>query len=465
MNDGLTLSLVDLRAETDRQSVEAQVDLGSAYETAAGLDDLDARVRRLLTTTGIDPTANRTTAPLRRTELSDTADNFVPLPSLADVHRGAEERLRGRGIDPATVSLDDLLSAETIQRLESRYRGSFTLTADLDRYDIIAAVAAGITAAIVDATIVRIPKEHKYLGKHLQKGSPLTEWLHSQKDPEKHWLANVGKAMEKTCKVTFDRVGDVAEHIDGFGGMTHRLQTLGHDPLIGLVVGTIDVMRGGLTAISRDGMPVYISEIGRGTYNPLKAFVCTVGHILSDFPTAMGVQPPGFTLLQTLNVGSFGEKDRTIGELARFMYLKGYDSRHFLTMSTSVAAAETVARGYFALRRRLDETYEEEVQHQAAVAGAEKIGEHPRFQAVVLTAHAIAAAANAGKVAVYVGNPLAINYAQWLRFTHATWTFTQTKLRSPSDVLVGTGLANARDLDRTAFADVVADPDFPILRF
>ncbi len=40
--------------------------------------------------------------------------------------------------------------------------------------------------------------------------------------------------MEKTCKVTFDRVGDVAEDIEGFGGRTHRLQTPGHDPLIGL---------------------------------------------------------------------------------------------------------------------------------------------------------------------------------------------------------------------------------------
>ncbi|MDT0631397.1 hypothetical protein [Rubrivirga litoralis] len=361
--------------------------------------------------------------------------------------------------------MDDLLPAETLERLERRYRGGFTLAADLDRYDVIAAVAAGVTAAIVDSTIVRIPKGMTYLGEHIQTGSPLTEWLHSQKDPSQHWLAKAGKALEKTCKVTFDRVGDVAEHIEGFGGKTHRLQTPGHDPLIGLAVGTIDVMRGGLTAISRDGMPVYLSDLGPGTYNPLEAFVWTVGHILSDFPTAMGVQPPGFTLLQALNVGSFGEKDRTVGELARFMYLKGYDSRHFLTMSTSVAAAETVIRGYFALRRRLDGSYDEDVQRQAEIAGAEKVGEHPRFQALALTAHAIAAAANVGKVAVYAGNPLAINYAQWLRFTQATWQFTQSKLRSPSDVLIGTGLANARDLDRTIFADLVADPDFPTLRF
>lgn len=465
MNDGLTLSLVDLRAETDRQQAVAQAGLDSARETSDRLDDIDARVQHLLAETGVEADARRRPNLLRRVELPESNVALSTLPSLAEIHRGAEERLRSRGIDPETVRLDDLLPAETVERLERRYRGGFTLTADLDRYDVIAAVAAGVTAAIVDATIVRIPKEMTYLGERIQKGSPLTEWLHSQKDSSQHWLAKAGKALEKTCKVSFDRVGDVAETIEGFGGRTHRLQTLGHDPLVGLVVGTIDVMRGGLTAISRDGMPVYLSDLGPGTYNPLEAFVRTVGHILSDFPTAMGVQPPGFTLLQTLNVGSFGEKDRTVGELARFMYLKGYDSRHFLTMSTSVAAAETVARGYFALRRRLDGAYDEEVQRQAEVAGAEKVGEHPRFQAITLTAHAVAAAANAGKVAVYAGNPLAINYAQWLRFTHATWQFTKTKLRSPSDVLIGTGLANARDLDGMAFADLVADPDFPTFRF
>jgi hypothetical protein len=227
----------------------------------------------------------------------------------------------------------------------------------------------------------------------------------------------------------------------------------------------IYIVSGGLTALSRNGMPVYLSGLGPGTYNPWTAFVRTVGHILSDIPTAMGVQPPGFTLLQALNVGRFGDQDRTIGELARFMYLKGYDSRHFLTMSTSVAAAETVARGYFALRRRLDAPYEEEVQRQANMVGAEKVGEHPRFQALALTAHAVAAAANAGKVAVYAGNPLSLNYAQWLRFAQAAWRFTQARVRSPSDLLVGTGLANARDLDQTAFANLAADPDFPTLRF
>jgi hypothetical protein len=302
-----------------------------------------------------------------------------------------------------------------------------------------------------------------YLGKHFHEGSPLTKWLHSQKDPAEHWLAQAGNACEKTFKVSFDRVGDVAEHIDGFGGKTHRLQTFGHDPLLGLVIGTIDVMRGGLTAISRDGMPVYLSNLAPGTYNPLKALVWTIGHILSDSPTAMGVQPPGFTLFQTLNVGRFGENDRTVGELARFMYLKGYDSRHFLTMSTSVAAAETVVRSYVGLRRHLDEGYADAMRRQAEVARATSLGDHPRFIGIALTAHLVAAAANADKVACYAGNPLAINYAQWLRFTHAAWAFARMKLRAPSDVLIGTGLANARDLDRSTFAGLVADPDFPTL--
>lgn len=465
MSDGLAIILHDLHAETEEQIDEATEGVRMGQQTAGGINTLDKRVRRLMTETGVTPNSGTTSARLRRFEVPIPAIAGEALPSLSEIHRDAERRLRARGIDPATVDLNDLLPSATVERLERRFRGGFTLQVNLDQYDVIAAVVAGLTAALVDVTIVRIPKDIKYLGNQFQEGSLLTEWLNSKKDPAEHWLAGLGAAAEKIFKVPFDRVGDVADRIEGFGGRTHRLQTPGHDPLIGLLVGTIDVMRGGLTAISRDGKRVYLSDLGPGTYNPLKAIVWTMGHILSDFPTPMGVPPPGFSLFQAVNVGSFGAKDRTVGELARFMYLNGYDSRHFLTMSTSVAAVEIVLRGYFWVRRRLDEAYNEDVCRQGEVARTKGVGEHPRYLGLALTAHAIAAAANAGKVAFYAGNPLAINYAQWLRFTHATWRFAQMKLRSPSDVLIGTGLANARDLDRGAFADLVADPDFPTLQF
>jgi hypothetical protein len=218
-----------------------------------------------------------------------------------------------------------------------------------------------------------------------------------------------------------------------------------------------------MTAISKSGKLHWLSGTGASHYNPITAFVWQIMHLLSDGFTEMGLPPPGWALTQAFQVGKFGKRNRTVAELARFMYLKGYDSRHFLTMSTSVAAAEVVLRGYFWLRRRLDEAYEADVSHAVEVAGAERTGDHPRFQAMALIAHAVAAAANAGKVAVYSGNPLAINCAEWLRFSHAAFLWMHTKMRPPTDVLLGHARANLKALaDGWPEVDVT-DPLFPSL--
>jgi hypothetical protein len=308
----------------------------------------------------------------------------------------------------------------------------------------------------VDFLIVRIPADIKYLGKFHQEGSPVTKWLHNLSVPDDNWLA-------RYCKTSYDKVREVSGAIPGFAVRSHRLQTLGHDPLLGLVFGTIDIMRGGLTAISRDGKLIWIPGTGTPVYNPFTALVTQILHLFSDGFTRMGLPLPGWPLLQFLQVGSFGEKEHTIGELARFMYLKGYDCRHFLTMSTSVAAAEVVLRGYFWVRRKLDETYEAETAHEAEVVGAATTDAHPRFQAMALAAHALGAAANAGKVAVYAGNPLAINIAQWLRFLHATYAWMETQFRSPSEVLQGHARANWLELDQGWPALDLTDPRFPTL--
>ena len=82
---------------------------------------------------------------------------------------------------------------------------------------------------------------------------------------------------------------------------------------------------------------------------------------------------------------------------------------------------------------------------------------------MALAAHATAAAVNVGKVAVYQGNPLAINYAQWLRFFDSVFRWVQVKLRSPSDVVRGHARANLMALEQGWATIDVADPSFPVL--
>ncbi len=357
----------------------------------------------------------------------------------ASVLEEAEKRLRERGINPQDVSLNNLLDKKEVQLIEKRFSGGFTIKTHLDPYDVIAAIVAGLVAGAVDLFVVKIPKDITYLGRFVQKGSPLTKWLHSLSISDKNWLA-------KYFKVAYDKVKDVG--IPGFGPRTHRLQTFGHDPLVGLVIGTIDIMRGGMTAISKSGKIIKLAGTGTAHYNPFTAIVWQIMHLFSDGFTKMGLPPPGWSVLQAFQIGSFGKKERTVAELARWMYLNGYDSRHFLTMSTSVAAAEVILRGYFWIRRKIDEQYDTEVTHEGEVAGAKRTGGHPRFQTMALIAHGIASAINIGKIAIYSGNPLAINYTQWVRFIYAFIAWVRTKLRSPSKVLMEHARTNWKELQK-----------------
>ena len=452
--DGLEIVLSSLAQDFKGAKTRADDELGKAQLATKQLDDLEHRVEALMQDIPVQ-VVRPSISSVSSTKVVSHQPN-MPSRDWASICEEAETRLRERGIDPTSVSLDALLDPEEVARIERRFSGGFTLSTRLDSYDIAAAAAAGLTASLIDFLIVKIPGDIKYLGDIPQAGSLLTKWLHSLNVPTDNWLA-------RYFKTAYDPVIEGMSKISGFGPKTHRLQTFGHDPLIGLVIGTIDIMRGGLTAISKESEIIWLNNTGTAHYNPFTALVWQVMHLLSDGFTKMGLPAPGWSLLQLFQVGSFGEKERTVADLARFMYLNGYDSRHFLTMSTSVAAVEVVLRGYFWTRRKLDEEYNADVAHAGEITGAKGTGDHPRFQAMALAAHATAAAANAGKVAIYAGNPLAINYAQWLRFFHATFSWMRTKMRSPSDVLKGHAYANWRALDQGWQVIDAADPSFPTL--
>ena len=449
---GLEIVLTSVAQDFEEAEAEVATDLESVQSTEIRLNDIEPRIEALKGQ--VPRKESPPPVPPTPSPKAGVHRPAITRRDWADIREQAEIRLRERGIDPATVSLDALLDPEEVARIQRRFQGGFTISTHLDAYDIGAMVAAGLTAALVDFLIVRIPKDIVYLGNFAQTGSPFTKWLHSLSVSSDNWLAQM-------FRVSYDKVKGV--DITGFYPRSHRLQTFGHDPLVGLVVGTIDIMRGGMTAVSSDGGLVLLSGTGMAEYDPFIAFVWQIMHLLSDGFTKMGLPAPGWSLLQFLQVGSFGEKERTVADLARFMYLSGYDSRHFLTMATSVSAAEVVLRGYFSIRRKLDEEYDADMTHAGEAAGARRTGQHPHFQSMALGAHALAAAANAGKVAIYAGNPLAINYAQWLRFFHATFEWMRTRMRSPSDVLKGHAYANWKALQEGWSAIDVSDASFPTL--
>jgi hypothetical protein len=446
-HDGLTVVLANIHHTFEETVAASDELLAKTHGVSKRIDGALGRAKRIVEDREIQVESDDggTSAVAWARPVVESQTNWDGLVQLS------KSNLRSRGIDPEALEWEDLLKPETIQTINRRFSSSFVDKIDLDSYDVCAAVVAGLIGALADFLVVRIPKSIDYVG-NLQRGSPLSTFMRDQSVPHDNWLG-------RYCKASFDRVADVPT--SGFSPSTHRLQTFAHDPLVGPVVGVVDILRGGMTTISRGGHVVFIPG-GPGQYNVLSAMTTEVLHLMSDMFTPMGVPAPMWTLGPLADFGALGPDDQTIGELARGMYVDGYDFRHFLTMSTSVAAVGYVLRGYFSLRRRFDEEYGRLVKAEAS-SGTVDSRNHPRMRSMELVGHLVATAANAGKVSIYGGNPLAINYAQWLQFISSSFAFMRSYDMNTSNVLAKHTKRNLRMLYEGWDDPVFSEPDFPTI--
>jgi hypothetical protein len=174
-----------------------------------------------------------------------------------------------------------------------------------------------------------------------------------------------------------------------------------------------------------------------------------------------GLPLPGWVGFATIPTGEFGPQNQSARSIARSMYLNGYDSWHLLTMMTSVAALEITLRSYWGLRGEFDQEWKAATDAEAQLAGATGNSDHPRFAAMSLTAHAVAAAANLGKIAFTGGNPLALNYAEWVAFVRSFYKWAQLRLITPTTVLEAHVRMNAMAAASGWEALDFTAPDFP----
>ncbi len=336
---------------------------------------------------------------------------------------------------PDAVDLGVLMDADEIAEIRRAATSTNPFRCRLDAADLVIATVAGLTAAAVDVTIVKIPKTMRYHGSE-QAGSPLTAYLRSKAVPSNNWIADLARAP-------FDSLNHGEPELI-LGSLTHRADTFGHDPFVGLVFGVIDILRGTSTGVAKSG-EMFVRDIADPvTSNPIVAVVIELAHLLSDVATKAGLPLPGWSILRIINAGSI--EGMTIGEQARMMYLRGFDSWHLITMSTSVAAAELVLRGGWALRGAFDDEWSSRCDDEARMAGSDRAGSHPRFLMMGLLAHGIATAANAGKIAASGGNPLAWNAAQWARFAQLIGKWWGAQPRSAAAAIAARSDINLEQL-------------------
>lgn len=306
------------------------------------------------------------------------------------------------------IIFEDILTAdeiaencEVLKDLNAEYKAIY----NLDKFDILLGVGSGILASLVDILLIGMPAKTVHAGPLAKYVRKRFETVFSPGDLE-NW---------KFAKVPFDAQDNrnTKRIVNGLSPQYHRLYSLGHDPLLGFIIGVLDIMNGQMTTIDKFGkivvqdMPNYLD---RKEENIFFAIAKLLVHFKSDITTSMGLPAPLMGLFNLLQFGEIGKEEETIAQIVQGMYQDGYDFIHFATMSIPVMLIEVLVRLGYACRR-----LSQGASLSDAVAFSTNRKKYPKLGTILFTAHSVSTAVNLGKI-IITENPLAINYPQWLAF-------------------------------------------------
>lgn len=416
------VTLTELRGLFDqldfdfKDALEREVHLSDAIDEAES--DMDA-MRAQLQALGISVPAP-TPQPVSGTVATDEAPSrpryTVPIIALSDnfdeLVTLAEARLEQLGIDLTRDPLQQVLPSSQIAQSLRRYADEHG-DISWDKTDWTVVIGAGLLATLLDIILVGIPQDSTFLGKKYS-GSPLTKWL-QDKDRATTIHTRFFKKLEHAAKVPYDASTTMATGglVSGMRPATHRLQSLGHDPVGGFLFGVADIMHGTGTYIDKAGKLVQVAT-DADPVDMITALITQVHHLLSDFYTPAGLQPPLFSLLQVGQIGSpfaLGPSGVKVPwtDVARFMYVHGYDLRHFFTMGITPGVVSAIIRGCWLLN-----------SYAAGGTEADRKRDHAKLTSMLLLGHTIATSGTLIKTGLVYGmNPAALNHNQILAIAPA----------------------------------------------
>lgn len=349
--------------------------------------------------------------------VNPTPNRVMTVPTWEELCNQAEQEVG------STTDLEPLFTYEELRMNQAALRA---LNADynnihkLDKIDITICAAAGILGAVVDILLIGIPQKTP----EGLKGGPLSNYVRdwfNQRFPEEEMkkLAN-----SKVSKVSFDAQDNrhTTEYVTGLSAYYHRLLSLEHDPILGLIFGVYDILNGKMTTIDKTGKIVsqvmeYYAD--RKESDIFAAIAKQIIHFKSDITTSMGLPAPLMALFNLLQFGSIGEEEQTIAEIVQGMYYEGYDFIHFCSMSIPTMIIEVIIRLSYGIKR-----IKEGNSIKNSIPFSLNREKHPKLSTMLFIGHSAATAVSAGKV-YFTKNPMAINYPQWVAF--AKYSYKQLK--------------------------------------
>ena len=377
-------------------------------ETDAEIEAMETFLRKR----GLDPSKAA-----KQSTVVEAPKKVMVLPSWENLCAEAESVVGGSCELESIFTEAELKSNElAIQQLNKEYNQIHKL----DKTDIAISAIAGIVGAAVDILMVGIPQK----GPEGLEAGTLSNFIRKKFDEafpadEMEKLAN-----SKESKVSFDAQDNrnTTIRVEGLSAYYHRLLSLGHDPLLGFVIGVFDILTGRMTTIDKTGK--FVSQVmenyaDRKESDIFAALAKQLAHFKSDSTTSMGLPAPLMGVFNLFQFGSIGEYEQTVAEIVQGMYYEGYDFIHFCSMSIPVMITEVIVRISYAIKR-----INEGKRIRDSIPFSLNREKHPKLATMLFIAHSGATAINAGKV-YFTKNPMAINYPQWVAF--AKYSYKQLK--------------------------------------
>lgn len=318
-------------------------------------------------------------------------------------------------------TLSSLFSNEELKQNENYIRSlnaEYNELHRLDKLDITICAVAAILAGVIDILFIGIPKPTSLGVKSGLLSDYVRDYFEKKFPPEE--MEKLGR--KSAFKVPYDAQDNrnTNVYVEGLSAYYHRLLSLGHDPLLGFIVGIFDIMKGRMTTIDKSGK--FVSQVMKSPQEGMtimSAFCRQMRHLKSDITTPMGLPVPLMGLFNLFQFGNIGDEEQTIAEIVQGMYYEGYDFIHFCSMSIPVMLIEVLVRLAYCLKR-MKEGY----SLKEALPFSLDREKRPKLATMLFIAHSGATAINYGKI-YFSKNPMAINYPQWLAF--GKYAFQQLK--------------------------------------
>lgn len=400
-------------------------DLEYEQDILSGADKCISKSKELLKSIGYsEKDFNRTQQEIENScrKRKSKEENIIVVPKWKTLHSIAEHEVGSQ------CKLESLFSEEELKHNQiyiQQLNAEYNMLHQLDSLDYAICALAGVIAGAVDILLVGIPQRSK----SGLKAKPLSDYIRRRFDAK--FPKEKIKELEKIAKVSYDADKNIhymanfystKVHVEGLSSYYHRLLTLGHDPLLGFIVGVFDIMAGKMTTIDKSGKLVSQRMEGyadRKETNIFAAITKQIMHLKSDINTEMGLPVPMMGVFNLLQFGSIGEENQTIAEIVQGMYYEGYDFIHFCAMSIPTMLVEVIVRVLYCMKR-MNEGY----TLKDALPFSKNREKVPKLDTMLFIAHSAATAINAGKI-YFTKNPLALNYPQWIAF--AKYSYRQLK--------------------------------------